>query len=269
MIRIALLFIVAFSAANAAFADELRERAAAPTVTIDQLLKSPQNFADKFVRVSGQVDNCIDYSCNLCPEDMTNDTYDYRKCLGLEFDRYEDSMSGNGVSELMEQAFRFAIVAINTKFDPTCLANRLPYEPAIKGKVQSVVVCTDRATVLKDARVEAVHGRKSALDGIVSYYDFGPVKEPTSDAERNSMLAAMADVFNVSTDTKVAVFLTNAKEDVPPVGFEAMGLGCFCTTKSCDGQWPKRYIGGMESVGNPFVCWSIGKKNGRWLVLPH
>ena len=82
------------------------------------------------------------------------------------------------------------------------------------------------------------------------------------------MLAAMADVFFELTNKNVAVFLTDPKDDAPPAGFEKMGLGCICTTEACDNKWPKQYFGGFESVANPVDCWSMGKKNGHWFVLP-
>src|ERR1700685_3391120 len=63
-------------------------------LTATQLLQSPERYASKVVRVVGQVDNCVSLTCNLCPVDMTNATFDANKCLGLEFDGFDEGHGG-------------------------------------------------------------------------------------------------------------------------------------------------------------------------------
>jgi hypothetical protein len=259
MIRLALLLSMLALISNAAFADEIQERAAAPTVTFEQLFKSPGDYANKFVRIRGQVDNCFSMTCNLCPENMTAETFDRFKCLGLEFDGYGDGRSGNRTALLMEQAFRFAIVTINVKFDPTCLYSMLPNR-----NPKTVPICLDRQTILESARVETVHARKSALDGIVSWYDFGPLREPDSEAERLALLNGFKEALSPNSSADIRVFLMDGKGIPRPEDVEALGLGCICTERSCEGNWPKRWFLGFDSPANPVECQSMEKVKGTW-----
>ena len=223
--------------------------------TIEQIVQDPMKYADKNVRIRGQVDNCISLTCNLCPIDMK---VFGQGCLGLDFLGYSDDGAGSRTSALMERAFRFATVEMDTSVDPTCLEN---YEKAKQAENPSlIIVCTDRATVLTDARVIKVLARKSALDGLVSGYEFGPlVTAPPR--ERRLMLAELGGETprtSVSTAAFIVVGLSSPKK--------VTGLVCVCLTESCEGRWPTRWFGGFDSPANPFLCTNMTKTLGRWRV---
>jgi hypothetical protein len=237
-------------------------------VTLQELIRTPDTYAMKEVRLRGQLDNCLSFSCHFCPEEMTDEAYDLSKCLALGFDDFSSSGGQPSVrtSELLEQAFRFAIITIDAKFDPTCLTNegyRAVHE--IKGKAETVVICTDRATVLRLARVQQVHFRKSALDGIVSWYQIGDLKSPGASDESEMRSASELELADFKGETRM--FLVSGDLQMES-GWQAEGLGCRCVEANCEGHWPNRAFLGFESPGNPFICWNLLKIKGHWQEVP-
>jgi hypothetical protein len=249
MLRAFLLTVAALLSANAAFADETADRGSAPIVTIEQLLHSPSSYANKFVRVRGQVDNCFSLTCNLCPEDMTNESFERTKCLGLEFDGYNATARDPSADLEMEQAFRFSTLTLNTYFDAACLQG----------------VCLDRSTVLLRARAEKVYARKSATTGIISWYDFGGLVEPKTETDRAAMVSALDEMDVLPSPSKFerrVFIISNPPISLPP---ESLGLGCVCTKEACDGQWPTHWFLGFESPANPYKCYILSKsQDGKW-----
>jgi len=220
--------------------------------SIPQILQSPKAYANKIVRIDGQVDNCISLSCNICPTEMTNATFDTRKCLALEFEGFRDEGGAVGASELMDKAFRFAVVTLEARFLPACLG--------IDG-----AVCTDRATVLFDARVLALHARKTNQDGIVSSYDFGQLVAPS--ASEQSAMQSEIELLEPYSKLERKYFLVTDPQARPDKVL-AIGLSCVCFEKTCEGKWPTRFFGGFDGVGNPYSCVLMEKHSVGWRVLP-
>jgi hypothetical protein len=232
----------------------------ASNVTIEELIAKAEVYRDKTVVVRGQLDNCTSLTCNLCPEDMTNGTFDRNKCLGLEFDGFgpSGSWATSRTAQAMEKAFRFATVTLSAHFDPTCLTGKDPSDP------KATVVCTDRASALYDAIVQKVHSRKNGDTGIVSWYDFGVLSAPT-DNDRRTMLALLNDL-DPNNKRPLALFVV--PHDSIPDNVEAEGMGCYCLIDSCEGKWPRKWVGGFSNYGNDFYCFEMQKKHGVWSFLP-
>lgn len=230
-------------------------------VTIDQLIKSPDSYANKIVRIEGQIDNCEYDSCNLCSTDATEATANLENCLGIKFDGYSEGIAGLRTSAAMERIFRFATVIMDAKFDPACIANYQPPEVAKKAKF----VCLDRVTVLSDARVEKVLSRKSALDGIVNFYRYGRLIAPPID-DRKAMLAELARWHDAKTLGKFVLFLIPMQDEPVSPTPEAGGLACICIEQSCEGRWPTRWFAGFQSAANPFACEKLYKFRDGWRV---
>ncbi len=250
------------SLAIAAWADGAWADNVAPVLaTIDQLIKSPDKYANKIVRIEGQIDNCEYDSCNLCPPGATDATANLGNCLGLKFDGYTDDTAGRRTSRAMESAFRFGTVLLDAKFDPACIASYQPLEIAKKAEF----VCMDRATVLYDARIETVYSRKSALDGIVNFYGYGKLTAPSED-DRKAMLVELARWHDAKTLEKFVLFMT-PREPANTLG-EAGSLACVCVEQSCEGRWPTRWFAGFYSAADPFACDRMYKFKDGWRVAP-
>ena len=132
--------------------------------TIPTVLANPWAVAGKTLRLRGQVDQCSQFSCHLCPEDMAVASADSDQCLAMSFTDLSDSGLGTG---FVDTAYRFSVVTIEAAFDPSCLTQR-PWPPeATDDGTVSIVACTDRATALRNSRVVLLHRRLAANDGIV------------------------------------------------------------------------------------------------------
>lgn len=245
-------------------------------VTIEQLLANPDHYAMKDVRITGQVDNCISFTCNLCPADMTRETLDLKKCIGMSFTGYRPE--GEGMAQDvaasrtetgMENLFRFATVTLDAFFNPACLTNKAyNRDGSVQVDARNIVltvVCTDRATVLEDARVIDLHARKSARDGLVSYYDFGPLVEADA-AMAGEIRAVWADRLKDVKANDLKVFLLPASPYGDDKAIDRDALVCECRIDDCSGKWPTRYFGGFDTPGNPFACNEVYRRNGVWVV---
>ena len=229
-------------------------------VTFSDLVQHPDRYNGKTIRIVGQVDNCFGFGCNLCPSDMK---VFGSGCLGLEFSGFTQDMAGRRTSQLMERTFRFATVELEAVFDPACLES---YQKMLEAKnPDRVVVCTDRATVLKDARVIEVRARKSALDGLVSGYNFGKIV-PAPDGDATPMLAEISSWRGSNPNGQFKAFLIadGSLEDQR----RTLGVACVCAEETCDRRWPTRWFGGFESPANPFVCSFMEKVGGSWRTSP-
>lgn len=243
-------------------------------VTIAQLIDDPDRYAMQTVRIRGQVDNCISFTCGLCPETMTRETLDAKQCLPLSFhgfpneDNYDLADRATiPTAERMEETFRFATVTLDAFFDPTCMTNKdYSHTPPPKPNQEEIVTCSDRGTVLEMARVVTVHSRKSAFDGLVTGYDAGPlgVAEP---ADAAAMQAAFFSAYRSGADDEVRAFVLTSKKGYFDTSFDKQGLVCVCRKEECAGRWPSRYFAGFESPANPFLCRDLAEMKGVWTLL--
>jgi hypothetical protein len=116
--------------------------------TLEQLRSRPEKYSGERVRLSGQLDECYQWECSLCPEGMPRDNRDADRCLAVEF---RPLVKGTGFgSDEQESVFRFSSIVLSAKFDPSCW----------KG------LCLDRQTVLTDATVSSVTKRRAGASGL-------------------------------------------------------------------------------------------------------
>lgn len=116
--------------------------------TVAQVRSRPDDYAGKRVRLTGQLDECYQWECSLCPEGMTSKSRNADRCLAISF-RPLVNDTGFGSDE-QESVFRFSSVSLSAKFDPSCW----------KGG------CLDRQTVLEDATVNRVTKRRAGASGL-------------------------------------------------------------------------------------------------------
>jgi hypothetical protein len=213
------------------------------SATIAQVLKSPNMYDKKIVRLEGQIDNCFGFTCNLCPEEMTGASFDIKKCLGVSFYGF------SGVDRLMERAFRFAVVKLDARFDPSCLEDK--------------VICLDRVSELFDARVVEVRSRHSASDGIVSWHDEGNLvpATPIDEQGMKTELDAMGSPPDPALKSGMHYFILDDQ-----TGRRKTGLACICREQTCEGRWPTRLFWGFNSIGNPFSCSLMEKFDAGWRI---
>ncbi|MGH6872836.1 MAG: hypothetical protein ACREHE_15140 [Rhizomicrobium sp.] len=234
---------------------------AVPAVTVTQLVHHPYRYAHQIVRITGEVDNCISFDCALCPPHRI--AGDGQICVGLAFSGFSDDAAGRQTALLMEEAFRFATVEMLAWFEPGCLQSYQAIEE--KRHPNLVMVCTDRATVLYDARVTKVISRKSVLDGMVGPYVDGKLAEPP-DSELRAMQTE-ASYWREKGDTAShGIFVISSP---PPVEtWQAWGVYCVCRAGDCAGRWPVKWDDGFDSPANPFACDLMIKKDGNWRLVP-
>jgi hypothetical protein len=223
--------------------------ASAEPLTVHQLMRSPDRYADQTVRVTGQVDNCIARSCSLCPAEMTRETFDAHDCFNLSFDGFPDR-DGNDARAQMDAAFRFATVILEAHFDPGCIE---------RGS------CVDREGGLSDARVMQVIARKPAAEGLVSWYREGRLLDPGPEDRR--LMTAEWDKLAGRPDTGLKLFIVE-DYSLQHGNMREVGLGCVCYAQSCDGTWPAHYFGGFNAPGNPYRCYEMAKFADGWELLP-
>jgi len=224
-------------------------------LTLEQLIADPQRYRDGDrmiqVRVRGQLDNCIAHTCLLCPEAMTPERFDRKRCLHTSFAGQDsDDWPAQRAADLTGQIYRFATITIDAWFDPVCLPG---FKPA--------AYCTgDRA--FREAEVVKVHSRKTARDGLVGHYNFGELI-PASELDRAAMLAAFARAGFVSHSDERPVALVTRGDSWILEG-RVIGLVCACREDGCVDKLPTRHFAGMESPANPFFCRHMQKGADGW-----
>lgn len=116
--------------------------------TVAQVRSRPDEYSGKRIRLRGQLDECYQWECSLCPEGMKSKSGDVQRCLAISF---RPLVNGTGFgSDEQESVFRFSSVVLSARFDPSCL----------KG------ACLDRPVVLEDSVVQSVTKRRAGASGL-------------------------------------------------------------------------------------------------------
>jgi len=215
-------------------------------VTLDQLRTDPHAFAGQTVRLSGQVDQCWNMGCRLCPLDASPQRPQWERCLAIDFDRLRGGEANRGAD--MDAAFRYADVVVTAKFNPECL--RGP--------------CLDRASVLLDSRVEQVTRRRRSRDGLAQRPDFltpAPADVAKEVAELVRPTGAQAPVL------PIGVFVTASDSNASRSAIACIWLG---PTGSA-AQWPASWEGALvaRSTEDSYRCWPAAREPGGWRLKPH
>lgn len=215
-------------------------------VTLDQLKADPQAFAGRMVELSGQLDECWSFTCHLCPAEATAAQPMWERCLAISFDRFAGPGGGRGAGAEMDSAFRYADVTLVALFDPTCLAG----------------LCTDRASVLRDARVQQVTRRRRSNDGLMHERD------PLTPLGTAGAAPVAALVRSASPDGPVPPARVFAVSSDPLAKDEA--VLCVSRPGADESTWPQTFRGAMSarSTEDQYRCWMARKTERGWSLEP-
>lgn len=194
----------------------------------------------KTVRLQGQMDECMSLVCSICTDDGASAT-----CLGISLQA--DSPAARA---MVEELYRFATITVDARVDATCSAN---YDPS-KGRIPGeVVVCTDRATTLMDARVVAVDFRRSATEGRFDDYSGSPMAVVAAEESAPVIAAWRSQQAPGPHAASAQVKLFSQVRDTPAEATSGYVV-VVCREDSCDGRWPKTFGQCIRSPGNPYEC---------------
>jgi hypothetical protein len=215
------------------------------SVTLDQLRSAPRQFAGRTVRLRGQVDQCWNMRCSLCPLDATPLKLQSDRCLAIDFDRMRGGEGNRGAD--MDAAFRYADVVVTARFDPTCL----------------VGACLDRASVLLDARVEQVTRRRRSRDGLI----WRPDRLMPAPASAAHEVAELVREPGGRPALSTSVFATSSDANASRSAVVCVWLGPTGTAAS----WPTSWQGALvsRSTEDSYRCWPALREKGKWRLLPN
>jgi hypothetical protein len=215
-------------------------------VSLDELKAEPQRYAGQVVDLSGQLDECWNYSCHLCPLEATPAKPQWERCLAIDFDRFRGGDGNRGAD--MDGAFRYADVSLTARFDPTCLEE----------------ICTDRASVLLDARVERVDRRRPSNEGLMRRPD-PLLLIAAADAEPIARL-----IRSPATEERVRPVRIFATRSDPLASHEA--VACMSWSRgNAPIAWPSSFEGAIpeRSTEDRYKCWIARKSGGGWALEPN
>ena len=256
-VAVALTFLVGVG--GGVLADRAWAQIPAPPVlvAISELRSHPDKYSGQTVQIAGKLTECAGWECSICPEEMTSETADSRRCLPLEF---RPLMKGTGFGgEAVEAVFRFASVTIDARFDPACL-----HGP-----------CMDRGTVLLDADVVATRQRRTSRSGlwlgrrtrlapaadpvaaavIAAAYDAG-YPQGSSHREKDPAIAALTRRF----DPTIKAFAIVGQVDNAVVCWAPAGLQ--------SDTWPDSLEGALyaRSINDYYRCNEARNIKNHWIL---
>ncbi len=242
------------------------------TVTIAQLRAHPWRYAEQQVRVRGQINQCWRWSCDICPEGMTPETYDPGQCLGIRFGLFEPGRSEARDGLAIEAAYRWTVITISAHFHPDCLASYQTHLSRRRGGQEvEEVVCMDRVSHLRQARVLAFHSRKTDRTGLHNR-DKGDRLHVATGADEVAMLEAFGREWPsgvLEKRERVALI-----QDKPSVfnSVQREGYICECLKEtSCGELWPQWNVAplvGLAASPAPYDCYNMLEWDNRWRLLP-
>lgn len=241
IITIALLGGFAGWTAHAVFQPRSTDTATAPA-TIEEVRAHPNRFAGKRIRLVGRLSECFSWECSLCPETMTQQTRDPKRCLALEF---RPLIPGTGFGEEeQEQVLRFSSVVLDANFDPSCWTG----------------LCTDRQTVLTSATISSVTKRRANRNGLW-LGDYSLLHELTGPIAEKMRAAALRAGFPINPPIKA--FATDNRSPKFVVCWSSPAFG-----DSDPGAWPQSFEGALyaRSTLDFYRCNEVRDMEGQLVV---
>lgn len=210
--------------------------------TVSQVRSRPDDYSGKRLRLTGQLDECYQWECSLCPEAMTNKSRNADSCLAVSF---RPLVHGTGFgSDEKESVFRFSSVVLAAKFDPSCW----------KGG------CSDRQTVLEDATVQSVTKRRAGASGLWLSETHRVVALEGSIA---SEIEAAARRSGFPDNPRIRSFKTKVSEPRLVVCWSSPAFG-----EQDPGAWPSTLESALyaRSTLDFFQCNEVRKLDGQMVV---
>lgn len=260
-------------------------------VSISEIHEDPSFWHGKLVRVSGTFDECISYTCELCETEEAlialNKYYEdwltsgdrsgkdaERMCAGVSFYNKQYLPENEKARAFLESTFtlssaesekmaRFTTSTILAIYDSTCATT-----PG-QEKSDTIVLCTDRASELDNAKIVRTHTQRPVTSGIINQYGIKPLghldsatKTAISKAYESSLAASS---YEKGPPDFVFIFQED-QEWLSEYGISAVGGACVCLTDQCsEDDWPKREGDTwLVSPANPYVCWQAESADGTW-----
>jgi hypothetical protein len=224
---------------------------------INELTADPDKHAGQTVQITGKLTECAGWECSICPEEMTSESADPRRCLSLEF---RPLMKGTGFGEeAIEAVFRFASVTINARFDPACLHEH----------------CTDRAPVLFDAHVIATRQRRKSRLGLWLGERTRLVPLASPDAAAVIAAAHKAGYPQQPAHQEYGAAIAALTREFGP-SIKAFGIfgqpgnAIVCSAPSGSGSdlWPDSLEGALyaPSINDYYHCNEVRRLKNEWIV---
>ncbi|MCP5433556.1 MAG: hypothetical protein H6923_09835 [Alphaproteobacteria bacterium] len=261
-------------------------------ITLSQIRADPWRYHGQLVRIRGTVNECQSYACDICEtEDLSVVADRSDLCMGIEFGvgrRNADAIAarcgndrecGAYISRrFRSDAARDARLTTSTvlaRYDATCSGRK----PPGKEGSDEIVVCTDKATELRDAEVERVHQFRATTEAPFIRYGADPLSEPdavTADALRGAFFDSLGRYTLETWERDAAtpdLFIFVAKslsaEDKAEFGHDAEGGACICLKSTCrPADWPRRSADTyLQTPADPFTCFWAQHWEGRWHFL--
>ncbi len=228
----------------------------AQSVTLDQLQNTPALFAGQMVQLRGQVDQCWNMGCSLCPLEATPQNPQGERCLAIDFDKMRGGSKNWGAD--MDSAYRYADVVVTAKFDPTCLPHHRERPDG------ALVVCLDRGSVLLDARVEQVVRRRRSSDGLIWRPDR---LTPAPPAVARELADLVRPTGSQPLVRPTAVFMTAWGRNTLRSAVVCVSLA----TVDNAVQWPTSWQGALvaRSTEDRYKCWPATHEQSGWRLTPN
>jgi len=232
--------------------------------SIEAIYKNPKKFDGRLLRVRGAVDQCADFSCQLCMSETGALPGNAAQCLRPSFDK---ALGGTRLDAI----YRFADVTVDGRYDYLCDRANYESQESKKDGAQLIEVCTDRATNFTITRVVAVHKRWPAIQGIFHWYLGGPVASAPMDWVHEIVKAY--DAFERRDSDRIGeippgktyvVLKQNSEDDKDP-----QAALCLCDGDDCTGKWPT-HAGHLwlRSLADPYHCALVKQVKGEWRFPP-
>lgn len=215
------------------------------STTLDAVSADIAGYNNKVVRLTGQIDRCHGWSCQICPEEATPDQPMSSRCLGIDWDR-PDRVPRSLFD--FDAAYRYASVELVTRVDQSCI----------------IRTCLDRAPVLVNARVLRVLSRRPSALGL------------GNGAERNRLLDAppkvQTELADLLADGEIRgqnnlEYHAYAYKSDPAAAKNA--IICRSFGKQDAAKWPLDTASVLApSAEDRFRCFSADRLTGRWFIHP-
>jgi hypothetical protein len=223
--------------------------AAAPQpATLDAIRAAPDAYEGKWVRLRGQINQCANFDCAICPEEATPDDPQPGRCLRLDWDRQRGSDREHGAN--FDPIYRYASVDLVARFEGGCL----------KG------MCTDRAPVLFDARVIAVLKRRPSADGLNARRRIERMVDPPE-----ALARPLIDLIAQRRETGPFGPHYRVFADPEDPNIEKSAIVCRSSgDRGATGTWPVDQEAAIfaPSTEDWFKCFFAKKSEGHWYIQP-
>ena len=223
--------------------------AASPVAaTADAIRARPAMFDGEWVRLRGQIDQCTNFDCSICPEEATPADPQADRCLRLSWDRQVGNPNERGAD--FDPIYRYATVDLVARFDSDCL----------KGP------CTDRSPVLLDARVVAVLKRRTSAEGLNSRRHINRIVE-APEAVAAPLIALISEGQSPGTYGPFYRVFTGPSDP----NIERSAIVCRSRgDRDSPGAWPTDQGSALlaRSTEDMFKCFFTRKTDGKWFIRP-